>query len=1075
MSRNRILSFVVMGFAAGLLMIAGASVGQCQTASGSIVGTVKDSSGAVIPSANVSIINQATNIRQQTITNALGDYNAPFLPVGVYTVRIDMTGFESMVRAGVVLRVGESLRVDVTLHPGNVTQRVTVSGLAPLLQTENASQGQVIGNDRIVNLPLLGRNFLELAQLSADVTPGASSAYNSNETVTLAQQGVSLSAEGQRDNETSFMIDGASVRGAYLGQITIVPPIDSIQEFKMQTTGYSALNGTSPVQLNVVTKSGTNSLHGSAYDFVRNTDFNARDPFAQERTPYHENQFGVSLGGPVVLPKIYNGKNKTFFFFAYEGTRNPVIAPTLASMPPAAFRNGDFSSLLPGRVIIDPTTGQPFQGNIIPKDRLDPSMQALLARLPLPDLPGVANNYNGYNPNNFDNDDYVARLDHQLTSRDNIFARYARTGPSLLGSVPGAGGNPLENSEVTQGGYNLLVSETHSFSPTLFNEFHYGYNTSTYLIGPQNAKDWGPILNWQGLPHTIGVPLVTEGFNLIHDQTPGGYDQKTNQFTDNLFIQKGAHSMTAGFDIFHKVTNPTLPLGFTSNLPYAWVVDTGAYTGYPFADFLLGLPAIGAYFKNKAGYLSPPMVISYPDFNFYFQDNWKVAPKLTLNLGLRYDLVPVLADLNGEMRNFDFQTQQLTPQGQVGNKYFQGAHKNFAPRFGFAYRITPKTVVRGGYGWFYGRAVDLGPTSLANNYPNALDAIILNTQPTPTFTVGDMFANVQPGGSSTTIDAISPTYTQTPSTQSWIFDVERQLSPTTLLTLQYAGSHTTHLDGIVDVNAPTPGPGPSAPRRPYPAFQSIQTAMSAFSANYNGGMVKLEKRLSHGVTFLGSYAWSKSLDQTYNIAADADEFGSLGGPEDRTNFTREWGPAGNNITNAGVFSFIYDLPFGPGGMFARSAHGVLGEAIGGWQFSTIGTFRSGYPITIRTGSDPANTGQQYESPDVVCNPNNVPGGAGVGEWFNTACFQNPPSTVYRYGNAGRGLVTSPGYDDLDVALMKNFKLGERTMLQFRGEFFNVFNHNNLGAPDILMQDSNFGQIGSDVQPRLGQVALKLLW
>ena len=770
-----------------------------------------------------------------------------------------------------------------------------------------------------MNLPLAGRNFLELTQLSADVNAGAHGTYNRLMNVTLAQKGVSLSAQGQRDDATSFLLDGTNVRGSYLGQITIVPSIDSIQEFKMQTTGYSAQYGTSPVQLNVATKSGSNAVHGTAFDFVRNTIFNARDAFAVERLPYHENQLGGSIGGPVYFPKIYNGKNRTFFFFSYENTRNPVREAALPSMPPAAMRNGDFSSLLPGTIIYDPSTYNPtlypnspnmapFSGNIIPKARLDTSMQALLAQLPLPTRPGLVNNYDGYSPANLFSTEYLGRVDQRIGAKDNLYVRWGLTSPSLLGEVPGAGGNPLQVGQTTQRGQNLLGSENHSFSPTVFNEFRYAYNRSTYLIGPENAKDWGPILNMAGLPHMLGAPLVTTGFAIIRDQTPGGYTQKIQQFSDNLVIIKGAHSITAGTDIMHKVTNPTLPLGFTTTPPYAWIVNNGNYTGYSFSDYVLGLPYIGVYFNQKAGYLSPPMVIQYPDLNFYVQDDWKVSRKLTLNLGLRYELVPVLADLHGEMRNFDFQKMQLTPQGAVGTKYFQGAHKDFAPRFGFAYQVAPKTVIRGGYGWFYGRTTDLGPTSLSQNPPNALDAFVYNTTPTPTYTIHNMFTNVQPTPGSATIDAINPTFTMTPSTQSWSFDVERQLTPTTLLTLEYKGSLSTHLDGYVDVNTPTPGAGDLDPRRPYQGFQSIITQMSAFTANYHSGMIRLEKRMGRGITFLGSYAWSKALDQTYGTASDGGEYGSIGSVEDRTNFRREKGPSGMDVRNRVVFSYIYRAP-----------------------------------------------------------------------------------------------------------------------------------------------------------------------
>jgi len=1084
MSSKQVSSFVKTILGTCLLMFAITLAGYGQTVSGSLVGTVKDSSGGVIPNAKVTIVNQATNVTQHIATNSLGDFEIPFLPPGTYTVRVDFTGFQTLLREGIVLRMGDVLRVDATLQPGKVGQEVTVTGLAPLLQTENASTGQVIDNARILDLPLAGRNFLELTQLSADVTGGAHGTYNRLENVTLAQKGVSLSAQGQRDDATSFLLDGANVRGSYLGSITIVPSIDSIQEFKMQTTGYSAQYGTSPVQLNVATRSGSNAIHGSAYDFVRNTVFNARDPFAVERLPYHENQLGGTIGGPVYFPKIYNGKNRTFFFFSYENTRNPVTSAALPSMPPAAMRNGDFSSLLPGTVIYDPTTYNaslpgnhmlPFSGNIIPKGRLDPSMQALLAQLPLPTRPGLVNNYDGYSPANMFSTEYLARVDQRISDKDNLYVRWGLTSPSLLGEVPGAGGNPLQVSQTSQRGQNLLGSWTHSLSPTVFNEFRYGYNRSTYLIGPQNAKDWGPILNMAGLPHMLGAPLVTTGFALVRDQTPGGYTQRIDQFSDNFLIHKGAHSITAGADILHKVTNPTLPLGFTTTPPYAWLVNGGNYTNYPFSDYLLGLPSIGVYFNQKAGYLSPPMTIQYPDFNFYVQDDWKVARKLTLNLGLRYELVPVLADLNGEMRNFDFQKLQLTPVGQVGNKYFNGAHKDFAPRFGFAYQVAPKTVIRGGYGWFYSRTVDLGPTSLSQNPPNALSAFVFNTTPTPTYTIHNMFANVQASPSAATINAISPTYTMTPSTQSWSFDLERQLSPTALLTLEYKGSLSTHLDGYTDLNSPTPGPGDLDPRRPYQGFQSIITQMSAFTGNYHSGMIRLEKRMSRGLTFLGSYAWSKALDQTYGTASDGGESGSIATVMDRTNFRREKGPSGMDIRHRAVFSYIYQFPFGPGKQFGGSVTGPLARLIEGWSFSGITTFETGPPITIRTDRDPANTGQTQQYTDVIGNPRIVPGGRSVLKWFNTDAFVVPVTPPYRYGNAGRGLVNAPGINNWNLALMKDTSIHERLRLQFRAEFFNAFNHTQYGTPDFDKGDENFGAISNSYAPRIIQLAMKLLW
>jgi len=1091
MSRARLLSFIVGALAIGVLLGLGASPVFSQTVSGSIVGTVKDTSGGVVPKANVAVINQATNVRQETATNHLGDYEVPFLPIGTYVVRVSLTGFQTVVREGIVLRVDDTVRVDVTLQPGKVGQQVTVTGLAPLLQTEDASTGQVIDNARIVNLPLNGRNFLQLTQLSADVNAGAHGTFNRLSYMTLAQKGVSLSAQGQRDNATSFLLDGANVRGAYLGSITLVPSIDAIQEFKMKTTGYSAEYGTSPVQLNVATKSGSNAIHGSAYDFVRNTDLNARAPFAREKRPYHQNQFGVTVGGPVVIPKIYNGKDRTFFFFAYEGKRMPVVDSMTPSMPPEAMRNGDFSSLLPGTIIYDPatynTTTYPaaphmaaFSGNIIPTNRLNTHMLPLLQNLPLPTRPGLGANYDGYSPSNSDIEDYMARVDQRITDRDNVYVRYSFTSPKLLGEVPGTGGNPLQVGQSSQRGQNVLVSETHSFTPSVFNEFRLSYNRSTYLIGPQNAKDWGPLLNWDGLPHMLGAPLATTGeFAIVRDQTPGGYSQKIYQFSDNLLIHKGAHSLSAGLDIMHKVTNPTLPLGFTEMPSYAWAVFSGTTggdrpsSGYGFSDFLLGVPFVGVYFHQKSGYASPPMLIKYPDYNFYIQDDWKVSRKFTLNLGLRYELVPVLADTKGEMRNFDLQTLDLTPAGQVGTKYFKGAHKNFAPRVGFAYQVTDKTVVRGGYGWFYGRTADMGPTSLSSNPPNSQNAFVWNPDPTDPIYIQDLFANVETAEAGYTPTGIMPNYTATPSTQSWSFGIQRQLSPTVLLELEYKGSLSTHLDGQTDINTPTPGAGDYDARRPIVGWSGINMHMSDFTSTHHSGLLRLEKRMGRGMSFLGSYAWGKTLDQTYGIASDGGEDGAVATIMDRTNFRREKGLSGMDIRHRAVLSYVYELPFGPGKRFGSSAPGPLARFIEGWTFSGITSFQTGAPITIRTSDDPANTGQSQERPDVLANPTLPRGQRTPARWFNTSAFADP--TTHRYGNAGRGLVNNPGINNWDLSLMKNTTIRERLKLQFRAEFFNAFNHTQYGTPVFELQQSTFGEILGARDPRYIQLALKLLW
>ena len=1047
-----------------------------QTVSGSIVGTVTDATGSVVPGAKITVTNAETRAVTKTTTNETGGYRAPFLPIGSYDVRVEAAGFQTVLHEAVPVRVDEAVRVDATLQVGNVQDQITITAAPPLLNTENASTGQIIENAQIMNLPLINRNFLSLTQLDADVNSGAAGTFSRNTLINPAQKGVSFSAAGQRDAASSFLVDGANVRGGYLGSITLVPSVDTIQEFRMQTAAFSAQFGTSPVHLNVATKSGTNAVHGSLWEFHREGFLNARSAFARRKGPYHHHQFGGTFGGPVDIPKLYHGANRTFFFFGYEGTRINVKGSSLPSMPPQAMREGDFSALLPGRVIKDPYTGQPFPGNIIPKGRLSPQALPLLVNLPLPTRDGLTRNYDGFSPSNNYGDDYVARVDHTISQNDKIYGRFGLTNPQNLGSVPGAGGNPLQVSQNYQRGQNYLVNETHTFGPRTFNEARFAYNRSTYLIGPVGAKDFGPTMNWGGVDHTLGAPLVSTNFALIRDQDPGGYTQRTYQMTDNVFLYRGKHSISSGVDIFRYMTDPTLPLGFDVPPPKIWSIFNGQYSGYAFADFLLGLPSSAYLFNNRAGYLSPPMSVRYPDINLYVQDDWKISPRFTFNMGLRYELVPVLSDGQGAMRNFNFQTGQLYPAPGTGDvKFYGGAHKNFAPRIGFAWQpfAGGKTVIRAGYGWFYSRTVNLGPTSLANNPPAASTVTVINPPGVPAVTLANVFNNTNPQvNSGGNISAIDPDYTATPATQIWSFDIQHQLPGAILLDVGYKGSISTHLDGQVDLNTALPGPGLVQPRRPYPDWAGIITNASVFTATYHSGILRVEKRMTGGLSLHASYAWSKTLDQTYSPAGDGGEAGAVGVPQDRTNLRAEKGRSSLDVNHRAVLSYVYQLPFGPGKRFLNFRNPFLSRVLGGWAVSGITTFATGFPITVRTLNDVSNTGTGQQRPDVLFDPVLPRGQRNADHWFRKEAFADPKT--YRYGNAGRTLISNPGVNNFTLAGMKDTTIRESLRIQFRAEFLNAFNHPSLGTPDFQLGDDAFGTIGS-AGARVIQLGLKLMF
>ena len=876
------------------------------------MGTVIDSSRAVVPEARITITNQGTNGRWTTTTSSSGDYRVPFLPVGTYSVQVEKTGFKIEVRSGIALQVDQAARVDLTLEVGKASQTISVTAASPLLNTENGGTGQVITGRQLVHTPLNGRNFLQLGLLSADISQGAPGSVNGSATTNPAQKGVSFSAGGQRDISTGFLMDGADTRSNAVGNITQVPTIDAIQEFKIMTSAYSAQFGASPVQVEIVTKGGGNVVHGTVYEFHREKFLNARNAFALVNLPWHEHNFGGTLGGPIVIPKLYNGKNRSFFFFSYEGRRTLTESPSIDSDPTAAERNGDFSALLPGTVIKDPLTGQPFTGNLIPATRIDTAAKYLMSYWPIPQMGGIYNNYNGVKNTNTQSDDFLGRFDQNIGTKDKFYTRYGITNPHVQGS--NVGGNPNFWSYNTQRGQNLLFSETHVFSPTMVNEAHFAYNRSNAVYGPLRTESLASELGWQGVTITAGFPeVIVTGYQTIYDATPGGYADRKEEFTDNLSIHHGRHAMTAGLDWDRLLNDPTnTPQGVpVTNIPSVLTEATGIYSGDGFADLALGYPYVSNVVYDPAHSWTTPFAVRLPEFNFYFQDDWKVSGKLTLNLGLRYDLVPVLKLSGKQLINFDF-----TPPGSTEpvKNIYNPVHKDFGPRFGFAYRLMNNTSVRGGYGIYYARAVTMGLTNiLLNTAGTEKIQSNLNTTPVPTYT----FENILSAASTSTNgqnagEAVLPDYTPTPLSQLWSFTVEHQFSGNMLLSVEYKGSHTTHLDGLELANAPVPGPGTVASRSPLPNWSQMFAYTSPFGAKYESGMVRLDKRVSHGLSMLVSYAWSKTLDQTYPGQIGGDEYGAVQEPEDPNNLGREWGLSGVDQSQRAVASWIYDLPFGKG-------------------------------------------------------------------------------------------------------------------------------------------------------------------
>jgi len=1093
-------------------------VGHSQTSSATISGHVSDASGAAVPGAKVTVTRTSTGVRSDTVTNQVGDYVVPFLLVGTYSVRIEKPGFRTFVRDGLILRVEEALHIDASLEVGDFREQVTVTGAAPLLNTDNGSTGEVIEKDRMEDMPLNGRNFLQLTQLTADVNQGPRSGWSGDQFINPAMKGADLSAQGQRDTNTLFEIDGVNARSGYLGTITLIPSLDTIQEFQIQTASFNARDGVSPVSINVVTTTGTNAVHGDLYEFDREAMLNAQNAFATVATshlPWHQHNFGGTVGGPLILPH-YNGKDKTFFFFGFEGNWEEYKNPKNINVPDQALRQGDFSELT-SATIYNPVTGavisspghpgslqsagltmQPYANWIL-------NTQKYWGPINIGTYSATtgAGTWSTANPYRALDDQGMARIDHIISNNDRLYGRWGNTTPRWEQPVSGVG-NPNFEGLYTQYGQNLLVGETHAFGPQMFNEFRFAYNRSTEGCGPLvGSGNYAPDLGWGGVTETIGLPIVVvSGFGTLSDAPPGGYKQQIFQFTDNLTLHHGRHSVAAGLDIFENMNTPHAPGGFTPPYPRASVSFNGEFSGLALADFMLGYASSGSETINPAGYISPPESYHYPDFNFYVQDDWKFGKRLTLNLGLRWEKSPPL--INPALSTFDYLTGTFTQAG-LNIPLYSSPNSDFAPRFGFAWQpfADGKTVLRGGYGIYYGRVVDYGPAYLGDNgiVSLAMTQCVGTAQPKVTCSTGTatpMSTFLSPSSPSLSNAgwAILPSFNPTPYTQITSFDIQHQLPAGFMVDLGFKHTLTTHEDGMEDGNTPLPGQGTigsaAHPRIPWNSYNgSVLTLLSGFNANYNAGIVRVEKRMGHGLSLLASFAYSKCLDQLGTPITQSEEGNGMQYAADPYNLGLDRGLCGMDIRLRTVYSFMYQLPVGHGKPLLNYG-GVLNKIVGGWMVTGIATFSDGEPESVQDNFDIANTGEALERPDQYCNPNLPLSQRTTGQWFNAACFGNLNDDVagvpssWHYGTSSRSSIIVPGTNDWDIAVLKDISVNERARLQFRVESFNTMNHVPLSEPNGTMQGSTLSCVGEPCQdgfpqistagnPRQIQLALKLLW
>jgi len=1098
-----------------------------------IVGEVKDASGAVIPGANVTVTNTATNTSRSVVTNEAGLYAFPALVPGPYRLRVEASGFKTINRGDIELQVQQTARLDFTMEVGQVTETIEVAGSAQMMATENATVGTVIENRRIVELPLNGRNFLQLVSLSPNVTygfatPGQASARQGG---SRANQNISLM--GMRGTWNRYTLDGVENTDVNFNLYVLLPSIDALQEFKVQSGIYPAEFGRAASQINVSTKPGGNEFHGSLFEFMRNNKLDARQydfvGTAPAKTPFKYNQYGFTLGGPVWIPKVYDGRNKLFFMANYEGFRQRQKSQALYTTPTVAMRNGDFSYALPGNQLFDPATkvrvtdpdtGQtswtasPFPNNQIPKTRFDPVSVKLLEFWPEPNIPTttLSNNYQQAQPATTDKDQFTIRPDFYESPNSQWFGRYSWTDETTWNS-----GLKLNGTTLYTVARQYMISNTRVISPTKVNEFRFGVNDFDNLVGLElsGKRDVVAELGIPGLstpdPITWGIPRITNlvGVSGFGNDSSGPFaiNDAIFQVTDNFSWMKGRHSFRFGGEIrrdrYNQKGNEFARGSFEFNGQYTKNPFTGS-GGNSTADLLMG-------YMNRA---EAALWLAFAQFRatsayLYFDDTFRVTPKLTVNMGLRYELTPPWYDRSQNMvsvhvphiiRAANVQDMSLHPvlvrtgkgdfyegkgfiypgvpvarDGRLGDRLIQTDYNNFAPRLGIAYSPTSKWTFRTGFGVFYsvesgnsrfdlnrglaGRvARDADPNIPDIGFHNFLTEATFPWALPPSPFLWSVKYNVR--------DTYSMMY---------MFNIQRELSGSTLLEIGYNGSVSRRVQGLHDTNAPIPGTtGSQTSRRPFPEFGVIQTVHSEGRASYNGLGVKLTRRMSSGLTYLVSYTWSKALDDASAIrGTNVDIF-----PQDSYCLSCEWGYSAFNTPHRMVTSILYELPFGRGRAFG-DVGGVLNQIIGGWQIGSIVTVQSGRPLNMQAGFDISGTYNYGEVRLSATGENPYAAKRTSEQWFNPAAFRLPEPGGF--GDISRNRLIGPSSFNWDFSTLKNFPILEGHDLQFRFEAFNFPNHPNLGSPNLVWGSRNptpgpnFGKIRSTGTMRQLQFALKYIF
>lgn len=1081
--RNRVL--VVIS-----LLLAANSVLEAQVVNATLTGVITDSTGSAVEGAKITAVNTGTNRAQEAVSNNAGSYTIAALIPGEYRVEVEQVGFKKELLSGVVLQVAQEARLNVTLQVGAVTESVNVESAAPLVNSESATVGGVIAEKQVKDLPLNGRNFMQLTLLTGGITEGGTS----NAKGGILNKGFAPSAAGMPAAENSYLLDGADNTEAFFKTYNLAPSVDAVQEFKIQIGQYTAeYGGGGGAVVNVVTKSGTNQLHGTAWEFVRNNAFDARNFFlkpTQTISALHQNQFGVAAGAPLI-------RNKTFVFGDVDYTRISQGQLGSGNVPTAAQRAGDFTGF--SKTIKDPVTGLPFPGNIIPGSRISPISAALIKYYPNPNGPNTAQNYGENLAARNNSDSYLIKVDHSLSGSELLTGRYGsqsndRYTPLTFATVGG--------QRQPQRFQNSLISLTSTFTPTLLNEAHFSYSRTVNRTQGQNTGT--PVAANAGIPFAptsgfnSGFPetIVIGGSTIspLSEGQPWFLTVNTFQWYDGLTWIHGSHSLKAGVDVRRVRADALIATHQNNNYTFS-----GQFTGDGFSDFLLGTPS------TETLVLAPNVAGRFRASNeaFYVLDDWKATPSLTFNIGLRYEYFSPPKELSGLTPLFDtalgglrypnnnisaLPFYQLTrpdlPTGLLNrDTQWSPDRNNFAPRFGFAWRPfrSERTVIRGGYGWYYNSPPTVNLVQNAQTGPPSQYWVTYTSAiNTPTLNYGGQIG-VSPDQAlkSATFGVITGPegHFLNGYTQQWSYSMSRQVSRDWIFEAQYLGSKTTHLINVFDYNATTPGATPLATRVPFPKWARVYGFSSGASANYHALLLTAEKRLSDGLALKTSYTYSKALTRLGGIMSA----GTNAAVQNPLDLSQERSVTADNTPQRFVGLLTYELPFGKGKRFASSWNGFADRLLGGWSANAIVTVVSGTYFSPTVGAQNCNNGFQTTCrPDLIGDPFQSTSGVGIPRW-NVNAFDWPNNTAKhpvqtpRLGSAGPNILQGNGLQVFDLSVRKQIPITERIRFEFRAEAFNALNHTNFSNPTTAVDNVNFGKTFSSGAPRLMQLGAKMYW